>query len=86
MNDVAGKKGEPVVRQIDIMDIVMIKGLSVVRSENAGESEYHKFMDIDEMGVMIYTPHAIQNPENFVDPEQNKTMYEGFNKVMGAGQ
>lgn len=35
------------------------------------------------MGVVIYTPNHLSNPESFIDPETNETMYEGeYKKVI----
>ena len=61
--------------------MVMVKGLSVNREENASEKEYHKWIDIEDMGLVIYTPLDITNPENFIDPEKNKHMYDYNGKV-----
>lgn len=62
--------------------MTLIKGLSAVRSENRTEKDYHKFSDADDMGLIIYTPLEVTNPENFIDPEQNKKMYDNFDKVI----
>ena len=32
------------------------------------------------MGIVIYTPNEITNPESFIDPEKNKTMYDSYKK------
>lgn len=34
------------------------------------------------MGIAIYTPLSLSNPENFVDPEQNETIYDPYKKVV----
>ena len=35
-----------------------------------------------DMGIVIYTPIDITNPDSFADPERNKTIYDGYNKVI----
>jgi hypothetical protein len=61
--------------------MVLVKGLSIVREENREESAYHKWVDIEDMGIVIYTPLELTNPENFIDPEKNKHMYDDVAKV-----
>lgn len=61
--------------------MIMVRGLSVVRDENGPESSYHKYVDIEDMGLVIYTPLELQDPNNFIDPEKNKTMYDDQKKV-----
>ena len=39
-----------------ICDMTVIRGLSVNRDENGLENEYKVFVDIDDMGLVIYTP------------------------------
>jgi hypothetical protein len=39
-----------------VCDMTVIRGLSVNREENGLESEYKVFVDIDDMGLVIYTP------------------------------
>lgn len=56
--------------------MIMVRGLDIDRSKNRPQDEYHVFKDIDDMGVVIYTPNYLSNPESFVDPERNKTIYE----------
>jgi hypothetical protein len=66
-----GKKGEPIVPKTSIIDMIVVRGLSVVRSENFSENEYHKYVDIDDMGLVIYTPKILEDPSKFVDPKAN---------------
>ncbi len=66
--DVHGINGEPVRRDTNFLDMVMIRGLNVDRSQNGTIDQYHKYIDIDDMGVAIYTPLHITDPRSFVDP------------------
>lgn len=34
------------------------------------------------MGIVIYTPLEITDPENFIDPAKNEKMYDGYRKVL----
>ncbi len=61
--------------------MAVIKGLHSIREKNNAESAYHKWVDIEDMGVVIYTPLEITNPDNFIDPEKNKTMYDNIANV-----
>jgi hypothetical protein len=54
----------------------MIRGLSVNREENAVEDLYHKWVDIEDMGLVIYTPLSVSDPDIFSNPETNKTVYD----------
>lgn len=82
MKDVTGVKGDPVNPKINIIDMVLVKGLNVERDENREEGAYHKYVDIEDMGLVIYTPLEIQDPKNFVDPKQNQKMYDDHAKVI----
>ena len=59
----------------------MVRGVSVNRKENFAEDQYHKFLDNEEMGLVVYTPLEITNPKNFIDPTKNKTLYDCYKKV-----
>ena len=76
VEDVVGNFGEPVKSDHKILDGVFIQGLSTDRSLNDSEGEYHIFKDIQEMGIVTYTSKKLSDPQNFIDPEQNKTMYD----------
>jgi len=82
VQDVGGIRGEPIVQKTDIADIVLVKGLNVDRDTNKDESAYHKFIDIEDMGMVIYTPLEVTDPNNFVDPKQNQQMYDHHAKVI----
>ena len=61
--------------------MTMVKGLSAIRLENKSETEYHKYVDIDDMGLVVYTPVEVTDPRNFSNPEKNKTIYDGSRQV-----
>ena len=61
--------------------MALVKGLNANRADNLAETSYHKFIDKEEMGLVIYTPLEVTDPQNFVDPERNKTIYDDFSKV-----
>lgn len=39
-----------------IVDAVMVRGLSIVRSENEHPSQYHRYAEDKEFGLITYTP------------------------------
>lgn len=80
--DLTGKKGEPIIPKMDFIDLAVIKGLNVDREQNKEETAYHKWVDIEDMGLAIYTPHEFADPNNFIDPNKNKTMYDDYAKVV----
>ena len=43
----------------DIIDMVIVRGLSVIRKDNLPNDQYHKHIDIKDMGIVIYTPLSI---------------------------
>lgn len=45
----------------------MIRGLSVDRSKNLSQNEYHMWKDIDDMGLVVYTPRYLTDPLEFID-------------------
>ena len=47
----------------------MVRGLNVEREENKNPSDYHKWVDIEDMGLVVYTPNNITNPQSFIDPK-----------------
>lgn len=34
------------------------------------------------MGLVIYTPLELTNPESFIDPKKNATIYDDYTKVI----
>ena len=36
--------------------MTIVRGLSVIRKENKDEKAYHRYLDIEDMGIVIYTP------------------------------
>lgn len=39
-----------------IVDAIMVRGLSIVRSENEQPSQYHRYAEDKEFGLITYTP------------------------------
>jgi len=76
-----GNFGEPIAKMCNILDMVMVRGVSVNRQENYPEDQYHKYIDNEDMGLVVYTPLDITDPKKFIDPEKNKTMYDSYKKV-----
>jgi hypothetical protein len=66
-----------------IVDAVMFRGLSVDRNENAHPSEYHKYSEDKEFGLITFTPNYLTGDnEKFTNPESNKTIYKGYEKMV----
>lgn len=38
--------------------------------------------DIDDMGLVVYTPRYLSDPLEFINPEKNKTIYDSYRKVV----
>jgi len=74
--------GEPVPLTKDIIDMVVVRGLSVNRAENKNSDRYHRYIDIENMGLVIYTPLEITNPDNYIDPKLNKIIYNEYKKAL----
>lgn len=51
-----GEKGVPITPEVDFKSMLLVKGLDMDRSKNLKEEEYHVWKDIDDMGLVIYTP------------------------------
>lgn len=88
-----GKRGEPVPVKLDLLDAYFIRGLGLEREKNGTHADYHLFTDDEELvrifsppfdyqGLVIYTPNSLMNPDNFINPEKNKKMYEGQNQAV----
>lgn len=58
--------------------MLMVRGLSVNREENLSYKDYHTYKDIDDMGLAVFTPNYLTNPDEFIDPEKNKTIYDEY--------
>jgi len=66
-----------------IVDAMMVRGLSVQRTENEHPSQYHKYAEDKEFGLVTYTPkYLTEDNEKFIDPETNKTVYKGYEKMV----
>lgn len=66
----------------DLIDGMIIKGVTSNRETNGNELDYHHWMDLEDMGVAILTHKKYSNPENFIDPEENKRIYDDFDTVL----
>lgn len=62
--------------------MVMVRGLSVDRKDNLNQDDYHMWKDIDDMGLVVYTPKYLTDPLEFIDPDRNKTIYDDYKKVV----
>lgn len=62
--------------------MVFVRGVSINRAENLAEDQYHKYIDNEDMGLVVYTPLEVTDPRNFINPEKNKTMYDSYKKVI----
>lgn len=66
-----------------IVDAFMMRGLSVDRKENDVPANYHKYEEDKEFGLVTFTPNYLtQDNEKFIDPESNKTIYKGYEKMV----
>jgi len=83
VEDVIGNFGEPVQSSAKIFDAVVIRGLRIDRKQNGSQEDYHVFKDIEDMGVVVYTPKKVQDPENFINPEENKKIYDDTKVAVG---
>eukprot|EP01017_Pseudomicrothorax_dubius_P011145 TRINITY_DN14112_c0_g5_i1.p1 TRINITY_DN14112_c0_g5~~TRINITY_DN14112_c0_g5_i1.p1 ORF type:complete len:322 (+),score=60.02 TRINITY_DN14112_c0_g5_i1:110-1075(+) len=80
--DVSGVRGEPIPDHLTIIDMHMLRGLTADRAKNGSPKDYHVWEDIEDMGLTVFTPLGISDPSNFIDPEQNKRMYEGLERIL----
>lgn len=78
IDDVSGSRGVPIPSKVEYLDGVMIRGLSIKRSENGKETDYHVMNDIEQMGLVSFTPMGLTDPddERFIDPKLNQKAYE----------
>jgi hypothetical protein len=77
-----GDTNEQIPTFCEIIDGLVIKGITSDREQNGDISQYHTWSDLDDMGITVYTEKKYSNPENFVDPKQNQSMYDDYEKVM----
>ncbi|KAL4504165.1 hypothetical protein ABPG72_021003 [Tetrahymena utriculariae] len=77
-----GIRGEPITQETYLGDMVMVRGLSIDRSKNLSQNDYHMWKDIEDMGLVVYTPRYLSNPDEFINPEKNKTIYDDYKKVI----
>ena len=55
--------------------MTLVRGLSVDRENNSKEDDYHVYVDIEDMGLVVYTPKYLQNADNFVFKEKTEDIY-----------
>ena len=67
---------------MDYLDTVLVRGLDTDRSLNGSRKDYHLYKDIDDMGLVIFTPLLLTDAQNFIDPEKNKTIYDPYRKMI----
>lgn len=61
----------------------MIRGLSMNRDENKPPAEYFRREEEEEVGLITYTPmYLTYDNEAFINPETNKTIYKGYEKMV----
>lgn len=80
--DVHADRGKPMQVEANMYDHTVIKGLSMVRSENGSEQDYMIFNDIENMGFISYVPKYIADPTNFADAALNKEIHKEAHKVI----
>lgn len=61
--DFSGNRGDPVPYEWEEIEIAVIRGLSVNREENMSYDQYHYWRDIEDMGIVVYTPLGISDYE-----------------------
>ena len=66
----------------ELIDGVVIQGIGSDREKNGNASDYHSWSDLDDMGIAVYTHNRFSNPENFIDPKENKSIFDEYEKVL----
>jgi chromosomal replication initiation ATPase DnaA len=66
----------------EIIDGLLIKGITSDREKNGDASQYHTWSDLDDMGITVYTHNKYSNPQNFIDPKENQSMFDDYEKVL----
>jgi hypothetical protein len=66
----------------EVVDGLLVKGLTSNRELNGDAKDYHLWSDLDDMGVAVYTHKKYSDPQNFIDPEENKRIYDDYEKVL----
>lgn len=81
--DVEGSENEFIPGFCDFMDAEMIQGLHLDRNKNGTPENYHIWWDKEpNIGISVYTHHKYSNPDNFIDPEENKRIYDDYGVAM----
>lgn len=65
-----------------VCDMTVVRGLSVDRSQNMTEDQYQTYVDIDDMGLVVYTPNYLQDTDNFVKKSESDVIYDDYKKVI----
>lgn len=66
----------------EVVDGILVKGLTSDRRANGAPEDFHLWSDLDDMGIAVYTHKKYSDPENFIDPEANKRVYDDFEVVL----
>lgn len=61
---------------VSLIEMAMIRGLFTDRTKNRPLTDYHVHKDNEEIGLTIYTPKYLTQPDEFIDPKRNKVIYE----------
>lgn len=46
------------------------------------ESSYSIYIDIDDMGLAVYTPKYLADEENFISKQKSDTVYDNYKQVV----
>ena len=65
-----------------VCDMTVVRGLSVNREENRPEDQYHSFVDIEDMGLVVYTPKYLSDQDNFIEKQKSDTIYDDYRKAI----
>ena len=66
----------------EIIDGIVIKGISQDREANGDIAHYRSWSDLEDMGVAVYRHTKYTDPANFIEPGQNRGMYDDYEKVL----
>mmetsp|Transcript_29377 Transcript_29377/g.33545 ORF Transcript_29377/g.33545 Transcript_29377/m.33545 type:complete len:342 (-) Transcript_29377:133-1158(-) len=71
-----GEDGLGVIQNLRMYDAHLIRGVSPTREENLDRGEYHFYDDLNDFGLVIYSPHNVSDPKNFVHKEVYDKIFE----------
>ena len=80
--DVEGSENEFIPGFCDFMDAEMIQGLQPDRGMNGVSEDYHLWKDEEDFGISVYTHKKYSDPDNFIDQEDNKRMFDDYGTAM----